>query len=48
MEEDIPKIAVRYSVQEKVIERGKERVEREQECVEGFMARNGIITIIIL
>ena len=48
MEEDIPKIAVRYSVQEEETERGKERVEREQEWFEGFMARNGIITIIIL
>ena len=48
MEEDIPKIAVRYSVQEEQTERGKERVEREQQWVEGIMARNGIITIIIL
>jgi hypothetical protein len=46
-EGDLPKVAVRYSMQESVIKRGKVRVERELEWVDGSMAWNGIIKIII-
>jgi len=38
VEEDIPKVAVRYSVQEDETEKGKVRVERVQEWDEGTVA----------
>ena len=37
VEEDIPKVAVSYSVQEGETERGKVKYEREQEWLEGPM-----------
>ena len=48
MEEDTSKVTVRYRVQGGETERGKLIVEREQEWVEGLMARDVIIIIIIM
>ena len=48
VEEDIPNVAVRYSVQGDEWERGKLRGEREQEWDGGTVAWNGIIIMIII
>jgi hypothetical protein len=46
LDEDIPKFADSYTLQEYETERGKLKVEREQEFVDGTIVR--IIIIIML